>query len=1018
MVNGIGSSRQGETTRFNSQENKTNMMNNQNNVINQYDPRNNRRQPGSGLGGVKSDTGHDEMSRQVSHAANTTVHNLKLRGRTINIGTWNVRGLIHTGKLNLLEKELVRQRVDICGLCETHWKNNGHFQTDMHTIYVSGNEHQSRNGTAFLVNKNIAKYVKEYEPITDRIIKITFSARPFNFHIIQVYMPTSDASDEETDEVYQIIETHAAKIPCNEPLLIIGDFNSKVGTSHDSCITEILGKYGLGDRNERGERFIQFALENSLSIMNTMFKQHPRRLSTWTSPDKKYKNQIDYVLIRKRWRSFISCVKAKPGADCDSDHKLLLCKFKIKLHVVKKAEKKVDIKVVNQTVFKQKLIENPQDTSGSVNDYWIRLRDWIADAAKSSGKPIAERKKYWISDETLKMVDERRNLKQRSNSDSMSEIRQLDKKIKHACTKDKNNFIQQTCVELEQHAEKCESRKLFQTVKFLSREFKTHTQVIQNESQEIIRDAYGIAEVWRLYCMKLFDDNSLNTYQLHEIELEPSILKSEVELAISKLNNNKAPGSDGITAETIKAMEEIAVDPIYKLCTMIWNTMVWPEDWVHSVFVPIYKKGSPTECGNYRTVALIPHASKVMLHIIHNRLRRFVLPEIAEEQCGFVPGKGTREQILNVRQIIEKVREFNVPAFFCFVDYTKAFDSVKWHLLWDVLQKLGVPNHLIQLIKSLYDQNTATVRVNNVISDTLSTKSGTRQGCILSPTLFNAYTELIMREVLSDWDGGISVGGRKINNLRYADDMLIIASTSAELEDIMTRLSTYSNAYGLQINMSKTKVMIIDRLNNNQQNVTTVAGFDVVSHFNYLGSIICNNGECANEIKRRLSMARAATSKLTKIWKDRRITKRTKLRLVEALIFPIATYASETWTIKQAERKRIESFEMWVYRRILRISWTQFRTNVSILQELNINDRLLKKVNRSYLKYFGHIARREGTMERLMVDGKVEGRRGRGRSPTRWCDQLKPLIGTTLSEALHLAEDREVWRDNILRSNL
>lgn len=151
----------------------------------------------------------------------------------------------------------------------------------------------------------------------------------------------------------------------------------------------------------------------------------------------------------------------------------------------------------------------------------------------------------------------------------------------------------------------------------------------------------------------------------------------------------------------------------------------------------------------------------------------------------------------------------------------------------------------------------------------------------------------------------------------------------------MRRLHRTSRKHSLAINEANTKVMIIDRTTGNQSHLRQVAGYEVVNKFIYPDSLITNTGGCSEEIHRRIMMARLATAKLTKIWKNRIVTNNTKLQLANALIFPIATYVAETWIMRKADRKRIESLEMWVYRRILRISWTEYRTNQSILEELH-----------------------------------------------------------------------------------
>jgi len=193
----------------------------------------------------------------------------------------------------------------------------------------------------------------------------------------------------------------------------------------------------------------------------------------------------------------------------------------------------------------------------------------------------------------------------------------------------------------------------------------------------------------------------------------------------------------------------------------------------------------------------------------------------------------------------------------------------------------------------------------------------------------------------------------------------------------MSRLSVICEKFVL--NKSKTKIMIDDRQDNNSPQISAIVGYEVVNNFNYLGLLITITGKCESEILRRLIMARSATTKLNQIWKERSITKTTKLRLVDALVFPIATYAAETWTLNKVDKNRVEAFEMWVYRRLKSIV-DRTPNHVSVLQEIGPRSRLLNRINRMYLQYLGHIARRSGTMERLIIEGKIEGKRSRGRS--------------------------------------
>lgn len=982
------------------------------------DPRSDRRSELSGNQSVKWVTGHEAVGDQATHGNYATGKKKIPLRNDIRIGTWNVRGLNEEGKLHVLDYELDRCNTLIAGLSETHWKESGHKSLEKHTIFFSGNESSSFAGVAIAIPTPWVGSVLGYNPVNERIITMKISASPCALNIIQVYAPTSAATDEEIEDFYYQLEDCINNIPKREILMVIGDFNAKVGiTAADVGLRNIIGNYGLGCRNNRGERLIQFAADNSFTIMNTVFKHHPRRLYTWTSPSGEYRNQIDYILIRTRWRSSITNAHTLPGADFMSDHQLLVCDMRIRLRkpIVNKISKR--IKVLDKESFTRLLKDKERHwhetncTERDTNHLWSSTVQLIKDTVRESQPNLGSKKRqHWMTIDTWSKVENRRDMK--ANGATIQELNNISATIQAACRRDRNAALQKVCEEVERHSQKFETRDLHKKIKLITRQFKPKTWAIEDELGNTITEIKEIVGAWRNYCESLFADGTTNTYAVDNSasEQEPLPLKDEVRAAIKHLKPNKAVGSDEIPIETIKAMGEIGVDILYTICHRVWVSGDWPSDWAHSTFVPLHKKGSTKKCGNYRLISLISHASKIMLHVINTRLQAFLSREIASEQAGFVRGRGTREQLLIMRQIVEKAREFNIPLYVCFVDFRKAFDTVKWWKLWQVLTEMGVPQHLVYLIKRLYEDGTAAVRVDGIDSELLKTQAGVRQGCILSPLLFNIYTEYIMRIVLDDWNKGISVGGRKISNLRYADDTTLLASTKDEIETLLRRLEITALEFGLAINRDKTKMLIVDRANNNQPDVRNIAGCEVVKSYVYLGSTITNTGGCEDEIRRRCAMTRSSVERLTKIWKDRRITRMTKSRLMRCLVFPIFLYGAETWTLRMQDRRKIDALEMWCWRRMLRIPWTAHRTNVSILKELNITERLSSTVQIRILKFFGHITRNEDSMERLVVQGKVEGKRSRGRSPTRWTDTIKSATDHSINDCSHSAKNRSAWR--------
>ena len=177
------------------------------------------------------------------------------------------------------------------------------------------------------------------------------------------------------------------------------------------------------------------------------------------------------------------------------------------------------------------------------------------------------------------------------------------------------------------------------------------------------------------------------------------------------------------------------------------ENLAWPQDWKMSVFIPIQKKGNAKEC----SIALISHTSKVMLKILQARLQQYVNHELSDVPAGFRKGRGTRVQIANIHWIIEKAREFQKNIYFWFINYAKIFECVYHNKLWKILQEMGIPDHLTCLLRNLHAGQKATARTRHAIVDWFQIGKGLRQGCKLSPCLFNLHTECIVWNAQLKW---------------------------------------------------------------------------------------------------------------------------------------------------------------------------------------------------------------------------------------------------------------------------
>ena len=300
-----------------------------------------------------------------------------------------------------------------------------------------------------------------------------------------------------------------------------------------------------------------------------------------------------------------------------------------------------------------------------------------------------------MSKETLQIVE----LREAKGKGERERYTQLNAEFQRITRRDKR-VLSEKCKEIEENNRMEKTRYLFKKIGDIKGTFHARMSMIKDKNSKDLTEAEDIQKRWQEYIQELYK-KGLNDPDNHDrvvTHLESDILECEVKWALESTAMNKASGGDGIPAELFQILKDDAVKVLHSICQQIWKTQQWPQDW-KSRAIP--KKRSAKECSNYHTVALISHASKIMLKILQARLQQYVSLELPVAQASLRKGRGTRYKIANIHWLIEKAREFQKNIYFCFIDYAKAFDCVNDNKLWKILKEMGIPDHLTCLLRNL-----------------------------------------------------------------------------------------------------------------------------------------------------------------------------------------------------------------------------------------------------------------------------------------------------------------------------
>ena len=541
---------------------------------------------------------------------------------------------------------------------------------------------------------------------------------------------------------------------------------------------------------------------------------------------------------------------------------------------------------------------------------------------------------------------------------------------------------------------------------------KTGIQMcVKDKNGNILFEKENIEERWCEYIKELYDDDEGRPDQVTVNDEEgPPILTSEVKYAMKRMKSGKAPGTDDIRIEQLKALDEEGIKILTDLCNEVYSTGNIPGEMKHSIFVKLPKKANAIECSDYRTLCLMSNITKIILRIITERNRRIFERESGKTQSGFKQGMGTREGIFSLRIITEKLLEKHKKIYICFIDYKKAFDRVYHAMLLEILKKFEIDGKDLKLIMNLYWQQTASIKTEEGQSNSFGIKRGVRQGCVLSPSLFNVYTESIFKEF--EELPGIKMFGEFINNLRYADDTVLLAESEEQLQALVDAVKVGSLKYGLEMNTKKTKTMVIRKDVKDATKVRIKVDdviLEQVEKYQYLGQVITEDGRCETEIKRRIQIARTNFLKMKDVLVTKKLSMRTRKKLLHCYVISTLIYAAETWIINVADMKRIEGFEMWCLRKMLKVSYKEHKTNEEVMRVAGYKRSLKMDILKRKAKYLGHTLRKNG-MQRQMMEAYIEGSRGRGRPRHTWIHNVKKCMGMTYTELVRAADDRKLFR--------
>ena len=786
-------------------------------------------------------------------------------------GVWNIHGYKSQtlgNKLSLLDVQTFASSYDILGLVETHADQNSNLEIKNYKCYTKNRSRigsKNSGGLAIYISRKfINKGISYFPTKSENIIWCRIDKKAFNL-AKDIFLGTTYLSPRNYENTHNLdlineLEQEISQVIDKGDIIIQGDLNARTGEAQeyvdltDSKFLNVpdndmedLPKIQRRSEDKiidhRGKSLIDLCTANDLMIVNG------RKIGDFQGKKTCFQyngsSMVDYIIVNINLFKEIKYLKVEELKPHLSDHcavtYMLHCNettttvpktpaTKIKTfphkNLIWNNDAESNLKEILQSTTVQQhlnnIVENYDDsysTSKMTEDFTEVLINASRKAGikyQTSGKKQnnSKQNQAWFDKECIaekhKLIAAGKKL---TKDPKITEIRNKfflkKKQFKTLCRKKKTNYMNDKIKELDFSDSKSVWKNLKSLFKITKQKDKPNKIEIedlythfknQNDVRSIIEQNFDSVEV---------DDP--------EGPLDYDISTEELAEAFKKLKTRKAAGNDLILNEMLIAGRSHLEEPLLKLLNRIIKSGVFPESWSTGHIIPIHKKGDPSKPENYRGITLLSLLSKILTSILNHRLYNYLSQKgiLKQEQCGFRKSQGTADCIYILKTLIEKyVKKRSCKTqnllFSCFIDFQKAFDCIPRDKLFAKLRNNGITGKFYSLLRSMYTSDKSCIKQDNILTETFPCHTGVKQGCMLSPTLFNLFLSDLPQALTEHSTHLVEINSSPINCLIYADDLIIFSKSAEGLQQLLNKLEEYSNKQSISVNIEKTKIMIFN----------------------------------------------------------------------------------------------------------------------------------------------------------------------------------------------------------------